>query len=71
MHEIFGFGSTWPMVGMLVFWILLIVIGFYLVANFVNGGQTKQTKEDLLKERLARGDIDKEKYEELLKIIKK
>lgn len=34
MHMMHGYGSSWSMIIMSVFWIGLISIGIYLIANF-------------------------------------
>ncbi|WP_163970457.1 SHOCT domain-containing protein [Oceanobacillus halotolerans] len=69
MHFMYGHGSIWPMILMVVFWIGLLVIGFYLIAKYVNGDR-KQNPEAILKERLAKGEIDEEEYVRLKTILK-
>lgn len=60
-------GGGIMMVGMFLFWGVLIFLGFYLMKNYMNGNQ-KTTKTDpleILKERLAKGEITEEEYERL------
>ncbi|OZU89105.1 hypothetical protein CIL03_08825 [Virgibacillus indicus] len=70
MHSMHGFGSIWPMVGMIIFWAGLIILGIYLVSSYANGGRKKDSL-DILKERLAKGEIDESEYERLKSILKK
>lgn len=64
-----GYGSFWSMILMIVFWIGLISFGIYLITNFINGGNTK-TSIQIIKERLAKGEIDETEYQRLKSIIK-
>jgi len=68
MHFMHGYGSIWPMAGMIIFWVGLIVIGFFLVSNYVNGGR-KKSPQEILKKRLAKGEIDESEYERLKSIL--
>lgn len=70
VHFMHGYGSFWPMIVMMIFWTGLIIIGFYLIYNYVNGGRRKQSTE-ILNERLAKGEIDESEYERLKSIFKK
>ncbi|MBU5467034.1 SHOCT domain-containing protein [Virgibacillus sp. MSJ-26] len=73
MHGMYGYGSIW----MIVFWVILIGFGIYLVKRFINGDKNsvnknnKNTPLQTLQERLARGEIDVEEYEHLKSIIKR
>ncbi|MFA1822192.1 SHOCT domain-containing protein [Virgibacillus oceani] len=69
MNFMHGYGSIWPMVVMVIFWVGLIIIGYYLVSNYVNGGR-KRNPQEILKERLATGEIDESEYERLKSILK-
>lgn len=69
MHMMNGYGSFWPMILMIVFWIGLISFGIYLITGFVNNGNRNSLK--IIKERLAKGEIDETEYERLKSIIKK
>ena len=69
MHFMHGTGSIWPMAVMIIFWAGLIVIGFFLVFRYVNGGRKKNPQE-ILEERLAKGEIDESEYERLKSILK-
>ncbi|GAB3804433.1 SHOCT domain-containing protein [Virgibacillus kimchii] len=62
-------GSIWPMLSMIIFWGVLIIIGYYLVSDYKKGGR-KNNSLDILKERLAKGEINEAEYERLKEIIK-
>lgn len=69
-------GNTWPSLfghaSMFVFWILVIVLIVLAVRWAVDRDRKKDPKNsalDILKERLARGEIDPAEYEERRKII--
>ena len=68
MHFMHGYGPIWPMIGMIIFWAGLIIIGLFLVSNYVNGGRKKDSF-GILKERLAEGEIDETEYERLKSIL--
>ncbi|WP_243292192.1 SHOCT domain-containing protein [Bacillus sp. FJAT-47783] len=55
------------MIGMFFFWGLLIILAFYLMKNYINGNNraTSTNYMDILKERLAKGEITEEEYERL------
>lgn len=52
--------------GWWIFWIVVIVAFVYWLSQ-QRGGQGKETPEEILKKRLARGEITVEEYEELRK----
>lgn len=64
----FGFGFFGPIL-MIVFWGLIIYLIFYLTRSFANQNNDKtaqknNTAMDILKERYAKGEIDKKEFEE-------
>jgi putative membrane protein len=72
-----GDGGWWGL-GMMLFsllFIALIVVGVViLVRSFSDGGGTRRRPEgnralDILDERFARGEVDKEEYEERRRIL--
>jgi len=69
MHMMHGYESFWSMILMIIFWVGLISLGIYLITNFINGGN-KKTPLQIIKERLAKGEIDVTEYEQLKSIIK-
>lgn len=70
MHFMHGYGSIWPMIIVFLIWVCLIIIGSYLISLYVHGGH-KKTNLDILKERLAKGEIDEKEYERLKLVLKK
>jgi len=69
-------GNSWPSLfghaGMFVFWILVIVLVVFAVRWALDRDRKKDSKNDavdILKERLARGEIEPAEYEERRKII--
>ncbi len=66
-------GMMWPMMlGMLFVWTLLIV-GAVLLVRFVwtRWGGGESTAQRILQERLARGEIDREEYQERLSTLQR
>ncbi|MEC1742827.1 SHOCT domain-containing protein [Schinkia azotoformans] len=61
-------GGGMMMMGMIIFWGLLIFLGIYFLKTFMNGKNVKIGSHiDILKERLASGDITEEEYDRLKK----
>lgn len=52
--------------GWWIFWIVVIVAVVYWIRQ-QNAGKPRETPEEILKKRLARGEITVEEYEELRK----
>ncbi|MFZ1910646.1 MAG: SHOCT domain-containing protein [Burkholderiales bacterium] len=68
----YGWGGGWGFgaIGMVLWWIL-IVLGIVLLARWLLSGSPRRGEQgstgralDILKERYARGEIDKQEYEE-------
>ncbi|WP_217587105.1 SHOCT domain-containing protein [Lentibacillus saliphilus] len=70
MYMMHGFGSFWSFIVMILFWVGLIGLGIFLISQFINGGN-KKTSLNILKERLAKGEIDEAEYERLKSILKR
>jgi putative membrane protein len=69
----FGFGPMWMFGGLfsLVFWALLIGLAVWLIVSATRGDRTRVVASgpapsplDILKVRYAKGEINKEQYEE-------
>lgn len=59
-------GGGMMMIGMFLFWVVLIFLGLYLLKTFLNGNNSKNgTHIEILKERLARGEITEEEFDHL------
>jgi len=69
MHILHGYGSFWSMILMITFWVGLISLGVYLIKNYINGGKNEDTSLQIIKKRLAKGEIDETEYERLKTII--
>ena len=68
MHMMHGYGSFWSMILMIIIWVGLISFGFFLITNYIHGGN-KKTSLRIIKERLAKGEIDETEYGRLKSII--
>lgn len=65
-----------PMMMMLMFIIIIVIVA--LVVRFIFGGScgmsskdnnSQQTPQDIIKERFAKGEIDKKEFEEKKKLL--
>ena len=66
----YGWGGGWGfgMIGMLLWW-LLIILGIVLLAKWLfgggpGGGRSQNRALEILRERYARGEIDRKEFEE-------
>lgn len=65
-----GAGLGWLL--MVIFWILIVLGGVYLIKLIVGGAKTMEKEDtplDILKKRYARGEITKDEFEEKKKDI--
>ncbi len=61
------FGGSFMMVGIMLFWVVLIAVGFYLLYRFINGRKEELSPIEILKVRLAKGEISLDEFEQLSK----
>ncbi|KIQ93157.1 hypothetical protein LH47_02764 [Anoxybacillus thermarum] len=61
------FGGSFMMVGIMLFWVVLIAVGFYLLYRFINGRKEELSPMEILKIRLAKGEISLDEFEQLSK----
>lgn len=68
-HELFfGWGFMW------IFWILLIIVVAVVIRSIATGASrsdsaASETPMEILKKRLARGEIDEQEYDKKRKIL--
>ena len=55
--------------GMLIFWFIVIFLIFSLFKSKKTKNSPKESSLDILKRRLVKGEITKEEYEDLKRII--
>ncbi len=64
-YDMMGWGGG---IGMIFFWIIIIVLVVFLIkwltSQSKRGLEKKESPMDILKRRYARGEIDKEEFEE-------
>ena len=69
MWDQYGWGMGFGMISMVLFWIV-IILGIVILVRWVSGGSAAsgappaKTALDILKERYARGEIDKREFDE-------
>lgn len=61
------FGGSFMMVGIMLFWVVLIAVGYYLLYRFINGRKEELSPIEILKVRLAKGEISLDEFEQLSK----
>jgi len=72
-HPMWGFGGTFMMIFMFIFWAALIV-GIILFIRWMFTGRPVsldrgETALDILKKRYARGEIERQEFEEKKKLL--
>jgi putative membrane protein len=66
-----GWGMGWGIIG-IIFWVLVVIVIIALFRTLCRGGrchgwEDKNSAVKILKERYAKGEIDKKEYEEKMK----
>ena len=69
----FGYGGIIPMILMILFWVVVIGAGVWLISSFVSRTNSQTSSNlppaesalDILKNRYARGEITKEQFDEM------
>ena len=67
--EMMGWGGGWGWFGIvhMVLWWFLIILGIVVLAKWLFGGSSRSTESDraltILRERYARGEIDKQEFD--------
>ena len=64
-----GFGFGLPGLGMILVWVVIIALGVWFVRAVVGTGDgadpgQRKSARQILEERYARGEIDREEYEQ-------
>ena len=78
MHYMWGAWGIGMMLFMLIFWVLIIAGAVALIrwlwsgpSGSISASSGGETAEDILKNRYAKGEIDKQEFEEKLQDIRK
>ncbi len=69
----FGYGGIIPLILMILFWVVVIGAGVWLISSFVSRSNSQTSSNlppaesalDILKKRYARGEITKEQFDEM------
>ena len=66
-----GFGFGIPGLGMILVWVLIIIAAVVLVRAAASGGSRggRKTARQPLDERFARGEIERQEYEEKRRLL--
>ncbi|WP_379970473.1 SHOCT domain-containing protein [Ectobacillus sp. sgz5001026] len=73
VHPFYGNGGGLMMLGMLLFLVVLLILvflGFKAMQKTVNPPNNQTNVVDILKERLAKGEITEEEYDRLFLKLK-
>jgi len=69
----YGMGVGFGWLFMILFWILVVLGIIYLVKMLAGGAgksEPKETAEDILKKRFARGELSKEEFEKAMQVLR-
>jgi len=70
MHWGHGWGMGWAMLWWWAFWLLVVVAATWLLLKR-SGRPDGESPESILKRRYARGEIDRQEYEQRLSDLRK
>jgi len=66
-----GYGGwSWMMTFMIIYLLILLSIGVYLIRYFVHGTKKQKNTIDMLNEQLIKGEISEEDYDRLKRKLK-
>lgn len=69
MHQSMGYGSIWYTIFTIAFWAAIVLLIVLLSRNHIKNKASNQTPVQILKARLAKGEIDEEEYSQLTAIL--
>lgn len=70
-HEIYWHGSWWPHELMwIVFVLVLVALVLVSIRPLIRSWIARQDPEEILKRRFARGEVDEERFEQILKRLR-
>ena len=70
-HEIYWHGWWWPHELMwIVFVLVLVALVLVSIRPLIRSWIARQDPEEILKRRFARGEVDEEKFEKILKRLR-
>jgi len=55
--------------GMWLFWLILLIVIFFLIKQFVPQSKSTESAMEVLKKRYSSGEINKEEFEEIKKTL--
>lgn len=72
MNDCAGGQGSFMWIGMILFWGLLFLAGFYFMKTYSGSSNSRAQNNamDILKERFARGEINEEEYDRMKEKLK-